>query len=78
MPDERTSPSSGWKEVYDAMETDTSAESPANPCPTCGSESNRVFQRVFECEEHGVWALDRGGNPHPGRSTIGRKRFEAD
>ncbi|SIR54595.1 hypothetical protein SAMN05421858_2747 [Haladaptatus litoreus] len=75
MPDERTSPSSGWQEVYDAMETNTSAEGPANPCPDCGAESRRIFRRVFECEEHGVWALDKTGTPRIGTSP---KRLNAD
>ncbi len=69
MPDERTSPSSGWEDVYGAMDADTSVEGAANPCPDCGAESRRIFRRVFECEDHGVWALDRTGTPRMGRST---------
>ncbi|WP_266079236.1 hypothetical protein [Haladaptatus caseinilyticus] len=63
MPDDRTSPSGGWREVYGAMEVDTSAEAPANPCPDCGVESRCIFRRVFECDDHGVWALDATGTP---------------
>ncbi len=69
MPDERTSPSGGWQEVYAEMAADTSTEGPVHPCPNCGRESTRVFRRVFECEEHGVWTLDREGNPRHGTKT---------
>ncbi|WP_227375010.1 hypothetical protein [Haladaptatus halobius] len=75
MPDERTSPSGGWKDVYESMDVETSAEGPAHPCPECGAESTRVFRRVFECEEHGVWALDRTGKPRTGTDP---ERPEAD
>ncbi|ODR83091.1 hypothetical protein BG842_20250 [Haladaptatus sp. W1] len=69
MPDERTSPSGDWREVYAEMGADTSAEGPVHPCPKCGAESVCVFNRVFECEEHGVWALDRTGKPRIGTAT---------
>lgn len=69
MPDERTSPSGDWRDVYAEMGADTSAEGPSRPCPKCSAESERVFSRVFECEEHGVWALDRAGKPRIGTST---------
>jgi len=59
MVDERTSPSGGWEAVYDAMDADTDAEGPARPCPNCDAASERVFDRVFCCPEHGFWALDR-------------------
>ncbi|WP_435155828.1 hypothetical protein [Haladaptatus sp. DFWS20] len=75
MPDERTSPSSGWQDVYDAMAADTSAEAPANPCPDCGTESRRIFRRVFECDNHGVWALDRTGTPRMG---TGSRKIKSD
>jgi hypothetical protein len=69
MPDERTSPSGGWQDVYAEMGADTSAEGPSRPCPKCERESTPVFGRVFECEEHGVWAFDRTGEPRLGTPT---------
>ncbi|RBI63225.1 hypothetical protein DMJ13_01395 [halophilic archaeon] len=62
MVDERSSPSTGWEEVYDAMDADTDAEGPARPCPDCDAESERVFDRVFRCPDHGFWALGRDGD----------------
>ena len=41
------------------MDADTDAEGPARPCPNCDAASERVFDRVFRCPEHGFWALDR-------------------
>ncbi|WP_458207289.1 hypothetical protein [Haladaptatus sp. NG-SE-30] len=78
MPDERDSPSGGWQDVYDAMGAERSAEGPARPCPDCGGESTRIFRRVFECDEHGVWALDRTGRPRMGGDTKPKRRPEAD
>lgn len=72
MPDERTSPSGDWQEVYAEMGADTSAEGPVHPCPNCRRESTPVFRRVFECEEHGVWTLDKEGNPRHGTKTEAR------
>lgn len=71
MVDERSSPSGGWEDVYDAMESDTAAEGPARPCPDCGAESARVFRRVFRCSDHGFWALGRDGDERTGSDPRG-------
>ncbi len=73
MPDERTSPSGDWQTVYEKMEVDASPEGPVHPCPNCGRESERVFRRVFECDEHGAWTLDLDGNLHTGNKTETRE-----
>ena len=39
MPSERSSPSGGWREVYDAMDADASVEEP-QPCCVCGRPSS--------------------------------------
>lgn len=55
MPDERSSPSGGWRSVYDAMETDTSVEPSERSCPDCGRPSEHLFRDVYHCDEHGYW-----------------------
>lgn len=56
MPEEGTSPSGGWREVYDAMSVSTSAEADAPTCPDCGEECFRIRIDRYRCPEHGTFA----------------------
>ncbi|WP_276280272.1 hypothetical protein [Halorussus caseinilyticus] len=55
MPDERESPSAGWREVYREMEAATNAEDATRPCPDCGRTCRNVLRDVYECPDHGVF-----------------------
>lgn len=55
MPDDRSSPSAGWREVYAEMGVDTSIEDDEEACPECGRRSPRIYRTVFHCERHGYW-----------------------
>lgn len=64
MPGERSSPSGGWREVYDAMNVDPAAEEP-QPCRVCGRPSSRHLDGPY-CRWH-----------HPDRER-GRDGADAD
>lgn len=55
MPDERESPSTGWREVCEAMDADTAVEEPTHSCPDCARTCENVLRDVYECPEHGVF-----------------------
>ena len=55
MPDERESPSGGWREVYREMDADPNAEEAVAPCPDCGAECSNLIADVYECPDHGVF-----------------------
>jgi hypothetical protein len=55
MVDERESPSTGWREVYREMATDSDAEEATCACPDCGRSCENLIRDVYECEEHGVF-----------------------
>ena len=55
MPEEGTSPSGGWAEVYGAMGVSTSVEGDAPTCPDCGEECPRVRVDRYWCPEHGAF-----------------------
>lgn len=54
MPSERSSPSAGWRETYDAMGVDADVEE-THPCPECGRTSRRVRPGVYVCDVHDAW-----------------------
>lgn len=56
MPEDGTSPSGGWKEVYAAMGVSNSAEADAPPCPDCSEECLRIRVDRYRCLEHGTFA----------------------
>lgn len=62
MPEERTSPSGGWREVYGAMDASTDYE-PADTldCPDCGDDSPRIREETFWCPNHGTWTVPASG-----------------
>ncbi|WP_132059034.1 hypothetical protein [Halorussus amylolyticus] len=55
MPDERESPSAGWRETYREMGADTSAEEATARCPDCGRACRNVTRDVYDCGEHGLF-----------------------
>lgn len=57
MPTDGSTPSSGWKEVYAAMEASTNAEAPA-PCPACDEKLIRVDEHRGFCPTHGFAPAD--------------------
>ena len=54
MPEERTSPSDGWRAVYREMNVSASAE--ATACPDCGDDSTLVRADTYWCPTHGTFA----------------------
>lgn len=78
MPDERESPSAGWREVYHEMEATTDAEDTTHLCPDCGRTCENVLRDVYECEEHGVFrAFARDDESERSRAEE-RERRDAD
>lgn len=55
MVDDRASPSTGWRDVYDEMGVDPRAAEPASDCPDCGRRCDGVLGDVYECPDHGVF-----------------------
>ncbi|WP_254537856.1 hypothetical protein [Halomarina litorea] len=55
MPDERSSPSGGWREVYREMGVSTRFEADSLDCPDCGGDSPRLHGQTFWCPTHGTW-----------------------
>ena len=74
MPDERESPSAGWREVYREMGAATDAEDATRPCPDCGRTCGNVLRDAYECPDHGLFrasgarstASRAGGNERDG------------
>ncbi|MFC7155097.1 hypothetical protein ACFQPA_06460 [Halomarina halobia] len=60
MPDERSSPSAGWREVYRAMDAPEPTDEDRRDCPDCGDDSPRVRGDTYWCPKHGTWR-PRGG-----------------
>lgn len=58
MPDERESPSGGWREVYREMNVSTDVEEATARCPDCGRTSQNVARDVYDCEDHGLFRPD--------------------
>lgn len=67
MPDERESPSGGWREVYDEMDAETRIEDATHRCPTCGHDCSNVVRNVYDCAEHGLFRVS-GDAEDPARS----------
>lgn len=61
MPDERTSPSAGWRTVYGEMGASTDYEADTLDCPDCGDDSPRVREATFWCPNHGTWTVSASG-----------------
>jgi hypothetical protein len=57
VPDESTSPSTGWRGVYATLgaTTDVESDPPERECPDCGVPSGRVSRGLYRCPEHGAW-----------------------
>lgn len=58
MPDDRDSPSAGWREVYEAMSVDPDVEPDDRPCPECGESGDRVLDAIYVCGDHGAWRAE--------------------
>lgn len=55
MPDDRESPSGGWRTVYAELGADPDVEEATHPCPDCCRTCEHVLRDVYECTDHGVF-----------------------
>ncbi|NEU58446.1 hypothetical protein [Halorussus sp. MSC15.2] len=79
MPDERQSPSAGWREVYHEMEATADVEDATHPCPDCGRTAENVARDVYDCEEHGLFrAYARDGERSSTEERSGDDTGESD
>ncbi|MFC4448583.1 hypothetical protein [Halorussus aquaticus] len=81
MPDERESPSAGWREVYHEMEASADVEDATHPCPDCGRTAENVARDVYDCEKHGLFradARDDGTERSRAGESDGDERDRAD
>jgi len=62
MPDERDSPSAGWREVYRELDVDTGIEDATARCPDCGRTCSNVAGDAYDCAVHGLF---RPGDGQP-------------
>jgi len=60
MPEERSSPSTGWRGVYAEMDVSTKFEGNSLDCPSCGGDSPRLHGQTFWCPTHGTWEAAAG------------------
>ncbi|MFC4551938.1 MULTISPECIES: hypothetical protein [Halorussus] len=82
MPDERKSPSGGWREVYREMDADPNAEEAVAPCPDCGRACESLVADAYECPEHGIFrwsaAADRSTADESESAENGPNESEGD
>jgi hypothetical protein len=65
MPDERESPSAGWREVSREMGVDTDIEEATARCPDCERTCPNVAGDAYDCAAHGLFRPgDRRSDDH--------------
>ncbi|WP_134668461.1 hypothetical protein [Halorussus marinus] len=55
MPDERESPSAGWRGVCREMAVDTGIEAATARCPDCDRPCPNVAGDAYDCVAHGLF-----------------------
>lgn len=65
MPDERESPSAGWRDVCREMDAATDVEEATRRCPDCGRTCPNVLRDVYECDDHGLFRPGEKGADAP-------------